>query len=52
MNRPTEASGTTFTDPRGKELTFEAGQIWFALASKEPVFAGSSVQDATNTSTK
>ena len=51
-NRPTEASGTTFTDPRGKELTFEAGQIWFALASKEPVFAGSSAQDATNTSTK
>jgi len=51
-NRPTEASGTTFTDPSGQELTFEPGQIWFALTAKEPVFAGTSVQDATNTSSK
>lgn len=51
-NRPTEDAGTTFTDLSGQELTFEAGQIWFALTAKEPVFKAPSSQDATNTSSK
>jgi hypothetical protein len=51
-NRSSEDAGTTFTDLSGREVTFEPGQIWFALASKEPVFAGQSAQDATNTSSK
>lgn len=51
-NRPTEDSGTTFTDLSGKELTFEAGQIWFALTAKEPVFKGLAAQDATNQTSK
>lgn len=51
-SRPTEDSGTTFTDPAGEELTFEAGQIWIALTAKEPVFKGATLQDATNTSSK
>jgi hypothetical protein len=51
-NRPSEDSGTTFTDPSGQELTFEPGQIWFALTAKEPVFALDEMQDATNTSSK
>ena len=51
-NRSSADAGTTFTDLAGQELTFEAGQIWFALTSKEPVFAGSSAQDATNTASK
>jgi hypothetical protein len=50
--RPAEDSGTTFTDPNGRELTFERGQIWFALTSKEPVFKGLNSQDATNTASK
>ena len=51
-NRPSEDSGTAFTDPSGEELTFEAGQIWFALTAKEPVFTRAGVQDATNTGSK
>ncbi len=51
-NRSSEDSGTTFTDVNGRELTFEKGQIWFALTSKEPVFTPASMQDATNTASK
>lgn len=51
-NRPTEDSGTKFSDLSGKELTFEAGQIWFALTAKEPVFKGVTSQDATNQTSK
>ena len=51
-SRPSEDAGTTFTDLNGQEVTFEPGQIWFALTSKEPVFTGQSAQDATNTSSK
>lgn len=51
-SRLSESAGTTFTDLSGQEVTFEPGQIWFALTSKEPVFTGQSVQDATNTSSK
>ena len=51
-SRPTEDSGTSFTDPNGRELTFEAGQIWFALTAKEPVFKALTSQDATNTASK
>lgn len=51
-SRPTEETGTSFTDINGKELTFEPGQIWFALTSKEPLFAGSALQDAANTTSK
>lgn len=51
-NRPSEDSGTTFTDPSGQELTFEAGQIWFALTAKEPVFTRAGMRDATNTGSK
>lgn len=51
-NRPSEEAGTTFTDLTGQEVTFEPGQIWFALTSKEPEFAGKIAQDATNTTSK
>lgn len=51
-SRPSEDAGTNFTDLNGQEVTFEPGQIWFALTAKEPVFTGQSVQDATNTSSK
>ena len=51
-SRPTEDVGTTFTDLAGQELTFEPGQIWFGLTSKEPDFVRSVAQDATNTSSK
>ena len=51
-SRATEDSGTTFTDLNGAEATFEKGQIWFALTSKEPRFSSSLMQDATNTSSK
>jgi hypothetical protein len=51
-SRPSGDAGTTFTDLSGQEVTFEPGQIWFALTSKEPVFTGQSGQDATNTSSK
>jgi hypothetical protein len=51
-SRPTEDSGTTFTNPAGQELTFEAGQIWIALTAKEPIFKSAKLQDATNTSSK
>jgi len=51
-SRLSEDAGTTFTDLSGQEVTFEPGQIWFALTSKEPVFTGQSAQDATNTSSK
>ena len=51
-SRPSEESGTTFTDLNGAEATFEKGQIWFALTSQEPVFASSQVQDATTSTRK
>jgi hypothetical protein len=51
-SRPSEESGTTFTDLNGEEATFDRGQIWFALTSKEPVFLPVQVQDATNTTRK
>lgn len=51
-NRPTETDGTTFTDLAGNEATFEKGQIWFALTSKEPVFTAQQLQDATKSASK
>lgn len=39
-SRPTSEAGTTFTDLQGAELTFAKGQVWFALADKEPLFDG------------
>ena len=45
-SRPTENSGTTFTNFKGEELTFDRGQIWFALSAKAPVFTGVQAQDA------
>lgn len=51
-SRPDEESGTTFTDFNGEEATFEPGQIWFALTSKEPVFALEQMQDATTSTRK
>ena len=50
--RPTEMSGTSFTDLSGTEVTFENGQIWFALTSKEPGFTAQSLQDATKSASK
>jgi hypothetical protein len=51
-NRESESEGTTFTELSGKEVTFEKGQIWFALTSKEPVFTTSTLQDATKSASK
>jgi hypothetical protein len=51
-SRPDAQSGTTFTDLNGTEATFEPGQIWFALTSKEPDFSLKTVQDATTTTRK
>jgi hypothetical protein len=51
-NRPDEQSGTTFTDLDGNVASFERGQIWFALTSREPVFSPEPVQDATSTTRK
>lgn len=51
-SRESEASGTTFTDFNGVEVTFEPGQIWFALTAKEPEFAPNSAQDATTSTRK
>ena len=51
-SRPSEVASTTFTDLKGGELTLEAGQIWFALTSKEPVFTVKSSQDATSSTSK
>jgi hypothetical protein len=45
-SRPTENSGTTFTNFKGEELTFDRGQIWFALSAKAPIFTGVQAQDA------
>lgn len=44
--------GTRFTDLAGNEVTFDRGQIWFALTSKEPEFKGLVRQGATPTPTK
>lgn len=51
-SRPTEADGTRFTLLTGEEVTFERGQIWFALTSKEPVFSRVQSQDATSSASK
>lgn len=50
--RSDATGGTRFTDAAGDEITFDRGQIWFALTAKEPVFTGLASQDATNTTTK
>jgi hypothetical protein len=50
--RSDELGGTVFTDLLGNELSFDKGQIWFALASKEPLFKGLAAQGATPTPTK
>ncbi len=50
--RSDELGGTVFTDLLGNEVSFDQGQIWFALASKEPVFKGLVGQGATPTPTK
>lgn len=51
-SRSTAESGTTFTDASGAGITFERGQIWFALTDKEPVFTDASMQDATKSASK
>jgi len=51
-NRPSPESGTTFTDTNGDEALFAPGQTWFALTSKEPIFKGETLQDATVSNTK
>lgn len=51
-NRPSPESGTTFTDINGNEAFFTPGQTWFALTSKEPIFQGEILQDATKTNSK
>ena len=51
-SRPTENQGTTFTNFKGEELTFDRGQIWFALTSKAPIFTGLQAQDAPVTTNK
>jgi hypothetical protein len=51
-SRTSAESGTTFTDPTGRELFFEKGQIWFALTSKEPLFTQVNMQDATTSASK
>ena len=51
-NRSNPESGTTFTDINGGEAFFAPGQIWFALTSKEPIFKGEILQDATKTNSK
>jgi len=45
-SRPTESDGTTFTNFKGEELTFDRGQIWIALSGKAPTFTGIQAQDA------
>jgi hypothetical protein len=45
-SRPTEEDGTTFTNFKGEELTFDRGQIWFALSANIPTFAGVAAEDA------
>lgn len=50
--RKDELGGTRFTDLAGNEVTFDKGQIWFALTSKEPEFKGLTAQGATPTPTK
>ena len=50
--RSDELGGTVFTDLLGNEVTFDRGQIWFALASKEPLFKGLAAQGASPTPTK
>jgi hypothetical protein len=50
--RSDELGGTVFTDLIGNELSFDKGQIWFALTSKEPLFKGLVAQGATPTPTK
>jgi hypothetical protein len=45
-SRPTESDGTTFTNFKGEELTFDRGQIWFALSAQAPTFTGVQAQDA------
>lgn len=51
-NRPSPESGTTFTDLNGSEAFLAPGQTWFALTSKEPIFKGEILQDATKTNSK
>lgn len=50
--RPTETEGTTFTNAKGEEITFDRGQIWFALSGKAPTFEGLQAQDAPVTPNK
>lgn len=51
-NRPSPEGGTIFTDTNGDEALFAPGQTWFALTSKEPIFKGETLQDATESNTK
>ena len=50
--RPDEASGTTFTDSTGVQISLTPGQIWIALTSKEPVLTPPATQGATKGSNK
>lgn len=51
-NRSAPEAGTTFTNAKGEVVTFDRGQIWFALTSKEPVFEGLVLPDATPSPSK
>lgn len=37
-NRPDSTSGTTWSDEKGQEIKFAAGQIWIALTDQAPEF--------------
>ena len=51
-SRPTDESGTSFTDKQGRAIFFAPGQIWFALTDREPVFAYPPAQDAPQSTKK
>lgn len=51
-NRASEESGTSFTNAEGEEITFDNGQIWFALTSKAPVIEELSPKGAANSPSK
>jgi len=51
-SRPTEESGTSFTDPAGEPIFFAPGRSWFALTDNEPRFTGLLLQDAPNSTSK
>lgn len=51
-SRVSEEDGTTFTDRAGQPIFFDAGQSWFALTDREPIFSGLQSQDAAKSTNK